>query len=126
MAGEHLDLAAVHPDRNRDGELPLGLAEYPVDARIQVELDGSAVEPRRHRVERVLLVRNGAVGAEVPRAAAHERVRRRHHHHLQRDGNVNRVSAEAAGGNVVKCPAAGIALSHASSHMPHRRLAGVA
>ena len=112
-------------NRNRDGELPLGLSEYPVDAGIQLELGCSPIEPGRHRVEWILLVRNGVRGGEFSRATVHERVRR--HHSLQRDGKVNRVSEERdSRRECAEVPGGGSRVSHPGRCTPHRRLARVA
>ena len=56
VAGEHLDLAVVHHHRDRDGDLLLGVAQHLVQAGLEIEQLGRAVEARHHRLERILLV----------------------------------------------------------------------
>ncbi len=56
VADEHLDLPVVHHHRNGDGDLLFGMAEHLVEARLEIEQVGRAVEPRHHSLERILFV----------------------------------------------------------------------
>ena len=51
VAGEDLDLAVVHLDRARDGDLALGVGEDLPDARVETQQPRCAVELLEHRVE---------------------------------------------------------------------------
>ena len=53
IAGEDLDLAVVHLDRARHGDLPFGVREDLPDARLEVEDAGRSVELLEHRAESV-------------------------------------------------------------------------
>src|SRR5216684_2106787 len=51
IAGEDLDLAVVHQDGTRDGDLTFGVGEDLPDARLEVEDAGRFIELLQHRTE---------------------------------------------------------------------------
>src|SRR5215218_8685947 len=71
MARVYLDLAVIQQHWHRDSDLLFRVPQHLVEPRLEVEKVGSAVEPRHHRFERVLLVQeailvgaNDAIGWE--------------------------------------------------------------